>query len=52
MAIIENTMHHINEYPKSIPDKVHNVIVPGPMNAEVIINPGPILILIFFIFSS
>ena len=49
VAIIENKMHHISEYPKSIPERVHKVIVPGPINAEVIINPGPILNLNFFI---
>ena len=40
-------MHQIKEYPNSIPDNVQSVIVPGPINAEVIIKPGPNLKLIF-----
>ena len=46
--MMEKITHHINEYPNSIPDKEHKVTVPGPINAEVIIKPGPI----FFIFFS
>ena len=45
---MEKITHHINEYPNSIPDKEHKVTVPGPINAEVIIKPGPI----FFIFFT
>ncbi|GGG46242.1 hypothetical protein GCM10011414_14830 [Croceivirga lutea] len=41
VARIENNNAHNKEYPNSTPAIVQAVIVPGPINAAAINNPGP-----------